>query len=199
MNLGFLTASRLRIILSVSMGLILVIAIGLFYLAYGMLGKSAIETGDQVASARDSQNTIQRLQALKKDLESKQTIVDRTAQFTGSADSIAVQTRVVEDLRVYAERAHLNLVNWSIGGDQAAGNAGASAGTGATPAATAGPATRSVNITLATPVNYTDYLNFLHYVEQNLPKLKISKVNLQKGTDGDSITTDPLTVEVYVK
>lgn len=197
MSLSFLTASRLRIILSISMALILVIAIGIFYLAYGMLGKSAIETGDQVASAHDSQNTLQRLQELKKDLASKQTLIDRAAQFTGSTESIAVQTRVVEDLLIYAERAHLKLSNWSIGGEQATGSGAAGAGT--PPVATAGPATRSVNITLASPVNYTDYLNFLHYVEQNLPKLKISKVNLQKGSDGSGISTDPLTVEVYVK
>jgi len=195
MNLSFLTASRLRIILSVTMGLILFVAIGIFYLAYGMLGKSATETGDQVASARDSQNTLERLQTLKKDLESKQAIIDRTAQITASSQSIAFQTRIISDLTAYAERAHVSISNWSFDAGQPATSGTGAAGT--VPAG--GLSTRNLSVTLANPVNYTDYLNFLHYIEQNLTKLKISKVNLQKSSDGNGITTDILNIEVYVK
>lgn len=196
MNLNFLTAAKLRIVLSITIGLILVVSIGIFYVAYGQLGKSAIETGDQVASAKESQNTLQRLQVLKKDLESKQAIIDKTNHIVADSQNYTYQDRIISDITTYASRANLKITNITFAASPGAVGTPPAQGA-AVPAA--GLKTATISVTVANPVNYKDILNFLHYIEQNLTKLKLSKVSLQKSGEGDGVTTDVLSLEVYVR
>lgn len=55
-----------------------------------------------------------------------------------------------------------------------------------------------ITISLTNPVNYIKFLNFLHYIEQNLTKMQIKKVSLTSGS-GNEVITDSLTVEVFTK
>ena len=91
-----LTASRLRILLMATLALILLIGGGLFYLAYSKLNQSATETGDKVAEARESQDTLQRLQTLKEDLETEK-------------DTVFMTSQVVADSQNYAYQVHLEI------------------------------------------------------------------------------------------
>jgi hypothetical protein len=88
---------------------------------------------------------------------------------------------------------------------QAGGAAAPAATPGPTPGAEAPTAQQpaglrkaTVDITLKNPVDYKNLLNFLHYIEQNLMKLKISKVTLTKA-EGDNVTTDVLNLEVSIR
>lgn len=196
-----LTPTKLRIILSATLALIILAGAGVFYLAYDKLGESAAETGQHVASARASQDALEQLQKLRKDLESKSAVIDRVSRVTADSENYAYQDRLVNDLTIYANRANLSVKNISFSG-QAAGN------TGAAPVATEGGATpgaapvglkkATVDITLDSPVNYEDLLNFLHYVEQNLTKLKISKVVMTKSQES-GVTIDVLNLEVHLR
>jgi hypothetical protein len=181
--------------LSASLILIVLAGAGIFYLAYGSLSETATKTGISAASARESEDTLQKLQLLQTKLEAEQEVIAMTSRVTANSQNYAYQDLLVRDLTVYAERAQLTIKNISFA-DQAA----TPAPTEGTPNASSavGLKKATVDITLETPVNYESLLNFLHYIEQNLTKLKISKVGLAKGEAG-SVTIDVLNLEVYLQ
>lgn len=192
-----LTPSRLRLLLSVMLPLIILAGGGIFYVAYSRLGESAAETGQRAANARESQDTLRRLQSLRKDLDSKKEIADRASRVAANSQNYAYQDLLVNDLTIYANRANLSVKNINFS-NQTPG-ASSSASTPSTPSATVGGLKKAtVDITLENPVNYQDLLNFLHYVEQNLTKLKISKVVMTKK-DSNGVTIDVLNLEVYLR
>lgn len=190
-----LTASKLRILLLATLVLVMLAGVGIFYLAYNRLDKTATEAGTQSASARESQNTLQRLQVLRGELEDRREIISTTSQVMANSQNYAYQDRLVSDLTVYANRANLAISNISFS-DQASNNEPAAAEGSIAPAPGLRKAT--VDITLENPVNYQDLLNFLHYIETNLTKLRVSRVNITTG-EGDNVTIDTLNLEVYVR
>lgn len=193
-----LTPSRLRILLLVALVLTAIAGAGVFYLAYNRLSQTATEAGSQAASARESQNTLQRLQMLRGELEERRDTISTTSRVMANSQNYAYQDRLVSDLTVYANRANLSISNISFSG-QASGGGGGDASAGENSAAPApGLRKATVDITLQNPVNYQDLLNFLHYVETNLTKLRVSRVTMTKG-DADSVTVDSLNLEVYVR
>ena len=54
-------------------------------------------------------------------------------------------------------------------------------------------------MSLQTPVNYRNFLNFLNYIEQNLTKMQIANVNLSRGETSSTVNTNALEIEVYVR
>lgn len=184
-----LTPSRLRIMLLASLILIIVAVGGIFYLAYDQLSSTAAETGVSAAQARESEDTLQRLQLLQQELDEKKDTVSMTSKVIANSQNYAYQDLLVKDLTIYANRAGLKIKNISFSNATAGGDA-------ATPSA--GLKTATVDITLETPVNYRNLLNFLHYVEQNLTKLKVSRVSMTKN-DADGVMIDALNLEVYVR
>ena len=194
-----LTPKRLRLILLASLTLIILAGAGIFYLAYGRLSKTATETGSSVAQARESQDMLERLRRLKQELESKKEIVDRTSLVTANSANYSYQDLLVRDLTTYADRAQLTIKNISFSSQAAASTPAPAVEGGAVDgAAPAGLNKATVDITLETPVNYVNLLNFLHYIEQNLTKLKVSKVSMTKGDTG-TVTIDVLNLEVYIQ
>jgi hypothetical protein len=203
------TPAKLRLILSLTFGLILLAGAAIFYLAFTQLSKTAAETGEKVASARDSQNTLQKLRATRKELDDQRDVINKTAQITADSQNYAYQDRLINDLTIYASRAGMSISNISFSAQAGGVPAPATpttpeapmptpgAGVGATPAVS-GLRKATVDITLQNPVDYRNLLNFLHYIEQNIMKLKVSKVTLTKAED-NNVTTDILNLEVYIR
>jgi hypothetical protein len=195
-----ITPAKLRLILSICLFLILALNAGVFYLGYDRLRNIAGDVAQKVADANDSQDTIQELQKIKQDLEANQDVINKTARIAADGQDYRYQDQLVSDLTTYANRSGMTISNitFSTG---TAGTAGAAA-----PAATPAPATpvptglkkTTVSVTLKNPTDYKSLLNFLHYVEQNLTRLKIANVTLTKG-EGDTVNTDVLSLEVYLR
>ena len=105
---------------------------GIFYLGYTQLSTIAADVGEQVATAKQSESTIQRLEALQSELESKKDVVSRVSQVTADSQNYAYQDRLVNDLTIYANRANLTIKNISFSSQTTAGG-------GSTPAPEAAP------------------------------------------------------------
>lgn len=200
-----ITASRLRLLLAAAMVLLLLAGGGILFLGYSHLSKTATEAGEQAAGAKQSETTIDRLESLQSELESKKDVVFKTSQITANSENYAYQDRLVNDLTVYANRANLTITNISFTNQTAATSApdpaaGSEEGAAETTTPGASPSLKkaTVDITLENPLNYQDLLNFLHYIEQNLTKLKVSKVVMTKS-EGENVTIDVLNLEVYLQ
>lgn len=196
-----ITPTRLRIILSATLVLLTAAGAGVFYFAYSGLDEAATQAGQSAASAREGEDTLQRLQTLRTDLDAKKEIIERTSRVVANSQNYAYQDQLVTDLTAYARRANLTIKNISFS-SQAPTAAPAAPTEGGAPTPTGAPAglnKATVDISLESPVNYLNLLNFLHYVEQNLTKLKVSKVVMTSSQDSAGVTIDVLNLEVYVR
>lgn len=192
-----LTPAKLRLILSLGLVLIVAINAGVFYLGYQKLEKMAVDVGGKIADANDSQNTIQELQKLKRYLEDNQDVITKAALVAADGQNYTYQDQIVNDLTTYAARSGMTISNITF--STAAAGTSAPAAT-PTPAESvpSGPKATAVSVTLKNPADYKGFLNFLHYVEQNLTRLKIANITLTKS-DGDAVNTDVLNLEVYLR
>lgn len=194
-----LTATTLRLILSVSLFLIAAVGVAGFTYAKGYLQAAAIDTSHSVVDASASQDNLQTLQKIQKTLAADKDVIARTSSIVADSQSYQYQDQIIGDLNSYAAKAGITITNLDF---SAAAPAAAATSSPAAPAAAAQPAgvkSTSVAVTLNNPVGYNNLLTFIQSVEQNLTKMQISRVSLSKGSDSSSVTSDVLTIEVYIK
>jgi hypothetical protein len=196
-----LTAINLRLMLSVSLFLIAAIGVIGFIYAQGYLRTVAIDTSHSVVDANASQDNLQTLQKIQKTLADDKDVIDRTNSIVADNQSYQYQDQIISDINSYAAKAGIVVTNLDFtAAVAAAAPATAAAGTKATPGAQpAGVKATSVTVTLNNPVGYNNLLLFIRSIEQNLTKMQISRVSLSKGTDSNTVTSDTLAIEVYIK
>jgi len=194
-----LTATGLRLMLSISLFLTAAIGITVASVADKTLKGVAVDTSHTVADATASQNNLQNLQKLQQDLKTKQDVVTRAASIVAESRSYEYQNQIINDLNDYAARAGLGIVNIDFSSGQLGTTAPSTAvPVPATPAIN-GVKSTSVSITLKSPFDYGNMLRFIKSIEQNLTKMQISNIGLSKSPEGNGISSDVLNIEVYIK
>ena len=195
-----MTASKLRVILSV----IVILLIGLsavgFYFGQSWLRTLAVSVSHTIADSKGSGGNVQSLKKLQADLSTRQGIVDKANSIKASSQNYQNQT--IQDLDKYAAVTGISISNYSFAPTAAvaAPAAGTGAAAGTAPSAPATGST-SVTVTLTSPLAYTKLLKFMSAIESNLPKMQVSSINLGRvtGSDSDSVRTEQLTIEVYTQ
>lgn len=193
-----LTAIRLRLILSTSLVVMALLGGSLVYFANSYLSGIATEVSHASVDASASKNNVTTLEKIKAILDTNKDVVQRASGIVAASKSYQYQNQIITDLNDFAARTGVTITNVNFGSSAASG---ASGGAQTTPSPSVGGLnTTSATITLATPVNYYNLLHFLRAIEQNLTKMQVSRVSLSKGTaEGDNVTTDALTIEVYIQ
>jgi hypothetical protein len=101
------------------------------------------------------------------------------------------QTKIQQDLNKYASETGVTIKDYST--TQAPSNITA------TPLIN-GVEANYVKITLENPVTFTNLIKFIKAIETNIPKMKITGINLSRANNsGDSIKVDPIIIEVYTR
>jgi hypothetical protein len=198
-----ITATRLRLILSASLFVITLLAGVLFYFADKQLQTAAVATSHATIDSTASQNNVQTLQNIQKQLANDKDIIAQANSIVADSQSYQYQDQIVSDLNKYASAAGISITNI----DFAAGNASGSTSTGKTgttttptPTAPSGVKTTSVSVTMDNPIGYGSFLKFLRSIEDNLTKMQVQSISLSKGTgSGDQVSSDVLTIQVYVR
>jgi len=198
-----LTATTLRLILAISLVVIAGLAASGFVFFNNQLQSVATEVSRAAAEASASQNNLQTLQKIQKDLRENQDVVQRASNIVAESQSYRYQDQIITDLNSYAGAAGITINTIDFGTTGQAGTTPLSGS--ATPAPTpttaptlAGAKPTSVSITISNPVGYVNLLNFIHSIEQNLTKMQIAKIGLTKGTSGASVTSEAFAIEVYI-
>lgn len=192
-----LYATTLRLILIVTLFLVAIIATGIFVLVTDRLRDTATEASHILAQANNSQNDIQILQRIEDELKKNKDVAERASSIVADSQSYQYQDQIIKDLTDYATKSGITITNFDFGTTKST-TSSAPSPTPAEPQAPAGVKSTSVSITLKNPVSYEGMLRFIHSVEQNLTKMQISKIGLSKETGG-RVTSDALTIEVYVR
>jgi hypothetical protein len=195
-----LSATQLRLVLSISLIIIALLQGGIFAFAYNHMTATATEVSHTVVDANASQNNLTTLEKIKNTLSSEKDVVERAQSIVAESQSYQYQNQIITDLNGFAARNNVAITNVDFTSSTTpAANAPATATTPTAPIPT-GLKSTSVVVTLKTPVDYNNLLRFIASIEQNLTKMQISKVALSKGQSTDSeIMSDALTIEVYIR
>ena len=192
-----LHATTLRLVLIVALFLIAIIATGIFILVTDRLRDTATEASHILAQANNSQNDIQTLQRVEDELKKNKDVAERASSIVADSQSYQYQDQIIKDLTDYATKSGITITNFDFGTTKSANSSAPSPTPGEVQAPT-GIKSTSVSITLKNPVSYEGMLRFIHSIEQNLTKMQISKIGLSKEA-GSRVTSDALTIEVYVR
>ena len=193
-----LTATRLRTILILSLFVVTILAAVIFYFADKSIQSFAVDVSHAAVDAKASQDNIQTLQKIQDQLINDKEVVDRANSIVADSKSYLYQDQIINDINGYASKAGVKITSITFSTTQQSAAAGAAPTASALPAPS-GTKSTAASIALQNPVNYNSLLRFVKSVEQNLTKMQISKISLSKGTSGNDVTSDTLTIEVYVR
>ncbi|MNH58560.1 hypothetical protein D3C85_1048120 [compost metagenome] len=200
-----MTASNLRIILSVIIFLITGVSIGGFLLLTGSLKDYASEVSKTNGEAQASETNIQSLQKTQTELEKYKETAKRAQNIVSESASYQYQDQITRDLNSYAAQAGIAITGFTFDAVATATTPATpgTTGTGTTPPAPSAPAglnSRTVTIQLESSVSYKSLLTFMNMIEENLTKMQIAKVTLAKSSDNNqNVAGQTLAIEVYVK
>ena len=210
MNKRTLTPSMLRIILSVVLVLLLSLGVGVFILGYQRLKIVNTDAQSVAAKAQESQSGLSKLMTTKKLLEEKSTTVNRADQLVSQSRSYVYQDQIISDINKYATEAGIAITDitftdakttavTSSASNTAPSANGSAATASAAPATPAGIKSMTAQITIKSPTGYDAMLTFTHLVEQSLFRMQISQVSLSRDDSTGGISSDALTIEVFVR
>lgn len=194
-----LTATTLRASLSASLFLIILVAAAGFYIVNNGLRSLATDVSHATADASASRTTITTLQQLQEKLEANREVIQRASNIVAESQSYQYQDEIIRDLNNYAAAAGITITNFNFDTQQATGNQDQSGQTGAqSTAPPSGINSTLVSVTIQNPVSYDNLLRFFYSIEQNLTKMQITNIALT-AADGSELSSDELTIEVYIR
>ena len=202
-----LTATNLRIILAVSLVVITAIGAGGFPLAYNWLDGFAADASTVASQAAASESELQELSQTEKMLKTQHHAVERASKIAAESKSYQYQDQIINDLNDFARKAGITISDITFADDNAKGGSSSSSSssskTGTSLPAIAGLKATTASVTVKNPVEYRKLLTFMYLVEQSLTKMRIANVDLSRSTAQgqapDSITSNTLTIEVYLR
>lgn len=200
-----MTASRLRIILSVSILLLIVAVAGGFLFAQRNLKGYATTISRLNADAESGDQNIRTLRSLKTRLAEEQLAITSARSIV--ADNATYADQVISDITRIANESGVTITSFEFAGDAtASGTAPAPGAVPTTPTTTAptaggapaGVTKKAVTVTLQSPLKYTSLMNFIQKVETNKLKMQFASVAMTKG-EKDTVTAQTFSIEVYVR
>lgn len=164
-----------------------------FYFAQQYLRTIATDVSHSLSDATMNTGGSQSLKDTQEMLITNQAVATKAAALF--SPSQAYQSQVVHDLGVYATNAGVNIEDYNFLASTAT-----STTTTSTPKAIVGGAgSTSFTVTIASPVEFTNLMKFMSAIEQSIPKMQISSINISPSTDTSMVTTDALTIEIYTR
>ena len=202
-----LTATNLRIILAVSLVAITAIGAGGFALAYNWLDGFAADASTVASHAAASESELQELSQTEKMLKTQHHAVERASKIAAESKSYQYQDQIINDLNDFARKAGITIADITFADNNAKGSSSSSSSssnkTGTSLPTIAGLKATTASVTVKNPVEYRKLLTFMYLVEQSLTKMRIANVDLSRSTaqgqPPDSITSNTLTIEVYLR
>ena len=170
--------------------ILLVIGVGTgSWLMQGALSSQVVETDHAKIDADLSRTELQRAKTLETYLETNKAAIEKANTVVSETKTYQYQNQIVNDIESYASKAGVIILGYSFPQET----------TAARPDAT-GLKSVSATLSLQTPVNYTNYLKFLKYIEQNITKMQIENLSLAPDpANPNTIKDTAITLKVYVR
>lgn len=186
LNASTLKYSMLAILVSTTL-----FSIVLFYFVRIGFHKLALEISSSTSNSNMINVSPQQVKILQDKILSLQPIINKTSKI--SIQGAYYQDQAIKDINKYANDSGV-IINggFSFSRPENSGvNSQLSVGN---------IKTEPVVITIANPVQLSNFVKFLRLIETNLPKMQVSGINIRRAEGSNSeITTEPLLIEVYTR
>jgi hypothetical protein len=168
----------------------------LIYFASGYLDSQVKETVHRQIDAELSLNDLDRLQRLEKVLQDNRASVDQAAQIVSDSKQYTYQDQIVSDINAYAAKTGVSVTGFDFGDAFAKASR---SNTEKLPQVS-GVKSISATLTLASPMDYDNYLRFVKAIETNLTKMQVSGINMTPNEEQPGQISNPSVVLiVYVR
>lgn len=197
---GFtLNASNVRLILSVSLFIIIGASGAGFIYVQKQLRQYAVEVSHKKVDALASDGNIQTLESVKAELDANQNVSEKAQAL--KATNALPQFRIVDDVTTIAKNNNIVITSFDFtDAPQTTTAPAATAPTAVAPVTSPSPTGHvSLTVSLQSPINYTDFLQFLRDIEQNIPKMQVQGVNLGNSGGTGGFSVEPLIIQMYTK
>jgi hypothetical protein len=186
-----MTAIALERLLLISIALMIVGTIFAFSSVNKVLNERARATNHKKIDAEIGRDTIDRLRFLDTYIQDNKSTIDRAASIVANSKQYSYQNQIVTDINTLASRADVSVLGYSF----------ATKSQQKSSHIVAGLKTITVDLTLKSPLPYSNFLRFLKAIEQHLTKMQVSGVSLtpDQGGSGSNIANPTIGLEVYVK
>ncbi len=187
-----LTASNVSLIL---IGMLVLVFSGLVYGGY--LGQAFLQSEMEATvklreDASKSSENLNKAQTLKAYVESHQVEISSAARLVAESKTYQYQNQIVADITNYANKAGVTILGFDFPASLAPNVAPKTA--------TSGLKSIKAIISLQNPVPYTNYLQFLKYIEQNLTRMQVTDIDLTADDKNPGNVNNPsVGLEVYVR
>ncbi|MES2630572.1 MAG: GspMb/PilO family protein [Patescibacteria group bacterium] len=170
----------LRGILIFLLAVVVIGGAGLFYLGLGEVRKFAVEVNHSIADAEASGGQFDSLQALKQQLSQSEALIAKANQMFATPDTY--QTQAITDISTYATAAGLTVTKTSFD-EQVDG------------------ASRTMTVSLRSPVSYSKLIQFLDGIESNIPKMQVSNIAVSHvaGGGADLVAVDDIKIMIATR
>ncbi|PID33493.1 hypothetical protein CR969_00430 [Candidatus Saccharibacteria bacterium] len=203
--------TKMRLVLSGVLFMILAGMIGGFVMAYSFIGDTATEVSRIQSEAAASDAELQQIRVQQQQMEKYRDVVDKAEQIVAESKQYQYQNQIIEDLTRYAKQAKLEVRSFDFAktdstaakkpaAKPASPKDGASQPPAGAPKAQNALKSITVEIQLGNNPSYTKMLHFMYLIEQNLTRMQIASLNISRASGDDSANrTQNLTIEVYIK
>jgi len=195
-----MTAQRLRVVLFFVMVLIMVAAVVGFTIVQKNLASYATSISKLNADAQSGDKDIRTLKSLKSRLAEQQDLIQKTRAIVG--DSTSYADTVISDISRIGTQSEVQVQSISFTENIAAAGSTAAPLTSGTPTVTtatpSGVSKKSVTVSIASPLSYTNLMKFLSRIETNQLRMHVTKITMTKD-NGNDVATPDLIIEVYVR
>lgn len=203
-----LSAQKLRLILMGTILLLVLLSTGIFFYTRGFLTNYATDVQKMTDTANASSQNLTALSAVKSQLAKDKESVERAKSLVAESKYYTYQDQIIQDINMFAATAGVKIAGYQFNNETAASTpTSTSAPAASAPgAATSGTATApaglkvvSVAVSLKNPNKYENVMELIHMIEQNLTKMQLAGVTMNKEANSNDVTVSSLTIGVYVK
>lgn len=136
-----------------------------------------------------SEQGIENAKKLRRTLDDNRESVARAAAIVADTKYYEYQDQIVQDISSYAAASGLTVLGFDF-----------TTSTSAKATAITGVKAVVATISLSSPVNYDNYLQFLKLIERNLTKMQITQLDISNDLKNiGSVNSPVITLEVYVR
>lgn len=159
---------------------------GGFYFGYNQLK----DLSDNINSTSSQTITdTAAVQNLKSQLTSDQPYLDKAAAIAISEGNYTNQ--FTTDIGIYAAKSGISISEYNTNPSNTAAM---------TSSIVSGVNSHFITVTIQNPISYTGFVQFLRYIETNLPKMQVTGIEITPlSYNSDKINVDPLTIEVFTQ
>lgn len=177
----------IRIILAVSIGLMTIANIAIFFLGKDIIAESSQSLTELSTELKKSQNEIEKIESIKSQMEQIKDIPDLVTQATADKTDNRHQEKIIKTLEEYAQKTGLVVKNINFATSSSV--------------VTQDKSTVMATISFSQPTNYTNVIKFMKLTEIGLPRMQITDVSMSvtNSEEGgiDAVSTSTIQIKIY--